>query len=125
MNRKGWRPAWFLSVLLALSIAFAATQVCRVKALENQVGAEYQRAFYETVELVEGMESDLEKLMVTASGAQEQKRLLRSLMNVRAPMAADETFLAVQDDYLRRELDARGVVRLSDLRPLCSDLYLW
>ena len=35
MNRKGWRPAWFLSVLLALSIAFAATQVCRVKALEN------------------------------------------------------------------------------------------
>lgn len=26
---------------------------------------------------------------------------LRSLMNVRAPMAADETFLAVQDDYLR------------------------
>ena len=59
------------------------------------------------------------------AGAQEQKRLLRSLMNVRAPMAADETFLAVQDDYLRRELDARGVVRLSDLRPLCSDLYLW
>ena len=50
---------------------------------------------------------------------------LRSLMNVRAPMAADETFLAVQDDYLRRELDARGVVRLSDLRPLCGDLYLW
>lgn len=59
------------------------------------------------------------------AGAQEQKRLLRSLMNVRAPMAADETFLAVQDDYLRRELDARGVVRLSDLRPLCGDLYLW
>ena len=50
---------------------------------------------------------------------------LRSLMNVRVPMAADETFLAVQDDYLRRELDARGVVRLSDLRPLCGDLYLW
>lgn len=59
------------------------------------------------------------------AGAQEQKRLLRSLMNVHAPMAADETFLAVQDDYLRRELDARGVVRLSDLRPLCGDLYLW
>ena len=59
------------------------------------------------------------------AGAQEQKRLLRSLMNVRAPMAADETFLTVQDDYLRRELDARGIVRLSDLRPLCGDLYLW
>lgn len=59
------------------------------------------------------------------AGAQEQKRLLRSLMNVRAPMAADETFLAVQDDYPCRELDARGVVRLSDLRPLCGDLYLW
>lgn len=75
MNRKGWRPAWFLGVLLALSIAFAGTQVSRVKALENQVNAEYQRAFFETVELVERMESELEKLMVTASGAQEQKLL--------------------------------------------------
>ncbi len=59
------------------------------------------------------------------AGAQEQKRLLRSLMNVRAPMAAEETFLAVQDDYLQRELAARGVVRVSDLRPLPGDLYLW
>ena len=59
------------------------------------------------------------------SDAGGQRKLLRSLMNVRAPMAADETFLAVQDDYLRRELDARGVVRLSDLRPLRGDLYLW
>ena len=33
---------------------------------------------------------------------------LRSLMNVRAPMAADETFLAVQDDYLRRESSTRA-----------------
>ena len=47
---------------------------------------------------------------------------LRSLMNVRVPMAADETFLAVRGDYLRPELYARGVVRLSDLRPLCGDL---
>ena len=59
------------------------------------------------------------------SDAGGQRKLLRSLMNVRAPMAADETFLAVQDDYLRRELDARGVVRLSDLHPLRGDLYLW
>ena len=75
MNSKNRRVVWFLSALLALSVAFACTQAVRVQALENQVNAEYQRAFYETVELVQGMEGSMEKLMVTASGAQEQKLL--------------------------------------------------
>ena len=69
MNSNNRRVVWFLSALLALSVAFACTQAVRVQALENQVNAEYQRAFYETVELVQGMEGSMEKLMVTASGA--------------------------------------------------------
>ena len=40
--------------------------------------------------------------------AYEQKRLLRSLMNLRPPRDIDADFLTVQDEYLRREIDAAG-----------------
>ena len=56
---------------------------------------------------------------------EEQKRLLRSLMNVReaAPVSAD--FLAVQDEYLRAAIAEKGVTDLADLTPVRGDLYLW
>ena len=57
--------------------------------------------------------------------ADGQRKLLRSLMNVRAPETISEEFLTVQDDYLRRELAERGVTRMEDLRPVSGDLYLW
>ena len=55
----------------------------------------------------------------------EQKRLLRSLMNVRAPAAADGEFLRVQDDYLRQELVEGGITDVNDLTPVSGGLYLW
>ena len=55
----------------------------------------------------------------------EQKRLLRSLMNVRVPAAADGEFLRVQDDYLRQELAEGGITDVNDLTPVSGDLYLW
>ena len=57
--------------------------------------------------------------------AYEQKRLLRSLMNLRPPRAIDAEFLTVQDEYLRQEIDAAGITELADLEPVCGDLYLW
>jgi len=45
----------------------------------------------------------------------EQKRLLRGLMNVRMPGAADDEFLAVQDEYLQEALNERGVVDIDSL----------
>ena len=47
-----------------------------------------------------------------------QRRLLRSLMNVRPPVPASAEFLAVQDAYLRERLAERGVTRLTDLTPM-------
>ena len=41
--------------------------------------------------------------------ADDQRRLLRSLMNVRAPKAAEPEFLAVQDAYLRQGLAEKGI----------------
>ncbi len=57
--------------------------------------------------------------------SERQKILLRGLLNVRAPRAVSEEFLAVQDAYLRQELAEAGVTRLEDLTPVCGDLYLW
>lgn len=56
---------------------------------------------------------------------QEQKRLLRSLFNVRMPQAASREFLEVQDAYLQTETVEKGITNLSDLQPLQDGLYLW
>ncbi len=56
---------------------------------------------------------------------EDQKVLLRGLMNVRSPREISEKFLEVQDDYLARELQDRGVTGLRDLKPLQDGLYLW
>lgn len=55
----------------------------------------------------------------------EQRVLLRSLLNVREPQAADQDFLRVQDEYLRAEIDQKGITDLADLRPVQENIYLW
>ena len=54
-----------------------------------------------------------------------QRRLLRSLMNVRPPRPVGEEFLAVQDAYLQEETARKGVTDLADLTPVEPGIYLW
>ena len=63
----------------------------------------------------------------TDSPAQEeaQKRLLRSLMNIRPPRPVPEEFLTVQDAYLQQELAEKGTVSLADLSPIQPGICLW
>ena len=56
---------------------------------------------------------------------EDQKRLLRSLFNVRMPGAISEDFLKVQDEYLREAIAEKGITDLSDLSPVSENLYLW
>lgn len=58
-------------------------------------------------------------------GETEQKRLLRSLCNVRPPLPADEEFLRVQDEYLQEESREKGVTDWKSLAPVQPGLYLW
>ena len=58
-------------------------------------------------------------------GVPERRRLLRALMNVRAPGPVGADFLAVQDEYLQARLTERGVQRVEDLTPVESGIYLW
>lgn len=55
----------------------------------------------------------------------ERRRLLRALMNVRAPEPVSAEFLAVQDEYLRERLTERGVQRVEDLTPVEPGICLW
>ena len=56
---------------------------------------------------------------------QEQKRLLRSLFNVRMPQAVSREFLEVQDAYLQTATAEKGITDLADLQPVQDGLYLW
>ena len=55
------------------------------------------------------------------SDAADQKRLLRSLFNVRMPDPIDDEFLRVQDEYLWEETVKKGIVELSELKPCSTD----
>ena len=59
------------------------------------------------------------------AGEAEQRRLLRSLMNVRPPRPIGEEFLAVQDSYLQEEAARKGFTDIADLTPVEPGLYLW
>lgn len=54
-----------------------------------------------------------------------QRRLLRSLFNVRMPAPVSEDFLRVQDEYLQEEADHKGITDIADLEPIQKGLYLW
>jgi O-acetyl-ADP-ribose deacetylase (regulator of RNase III) len=58
---------------------------------------------------------------------QEQKNLLRALMNVRMPRPISEEFLQVQDEYLQTEIANDGIVDASKLPGIPSDdrIVLW
>lgn len=63
--------------------------------------------------------------MQIPENAGEQKRLLRSLFNIRMPEPVSEKFLQVQDEYLQEETARKGITLLEDLTPEQDNLYLW
>lgn len=58
-------------------------------------------------------------------GADEQRRLLRGLMNVRPARASYPEFLKIQDAYLRAATAEKGVTDIDDLSPVQPGIYLW
>ena len=56
---------------------------------------------------------------------EEQRALLRALMNVRIAKNVDDEFIKVQDEYLKEEIKRKGIVDIDDLEPIKSGIYLW
>mgnify|MGYP005755825579 FL=1 len=57
--------------------------------------------------------------------SENQKLLLRGLMNIRPPKNIHAEFLKVQDAYLREETEKKGITDVEDLTPVQEGLYLW
>ena len=54
-----------------------------------------------------------------------QKRLLRSLFNIRMPKAVSDEFITIQDEYLQEETACKGITDIADLVPVQEGVYLW
>lgn len=54
-----------------------------------------------------------------------QKRLLRSLFNIRMPRAVSDEFLQIQDEYLQEENRRKGITDIADLEPVQNNIYLF
>lgn len=59
------------------------------------------------------------------SDIDEQKTVLRSLMNIRMPGFISEEFLRIQDEYLTEVNEEKGLVTLSDMVEVKPDIYIW
>ena len=60
-----------------------------------------------------------------SSDIEQQKQLLRALMNVRAPQQIGTEFLRIQDEYLQYEIAAKGITDVAELTPVQHGIYLW
>lgn len=54
-----------------------------------------------------------------------QRRLLRSLMNVRPPMVISDEYLKIQDAYLTELRKENGNVMLADMEEVQPDIFIW
>ncbi len=65
--------------------------------------------------------------MEIPENTEEQKRLLRSLMNIRSPRPVGSEFLKIQDEYLSEEVRKKGITDSDTLSasPINNHLVLW
>ena len=76
------------------------------------------------IEALLAEDEQLQEICIPAP-SDAQRRLLRALMNVRPPAPIADDVLQVQDEYLRRELAAKGITDIDDLSPISPGIYLW
>ena len=60
-----------------------------------------------------------------SADTEQQKQLLRALMNVRAPQQIGTEFLRIQDEYLQYEIAAKGITDVAELTSVQQGIYLW
>ena len=66
--------------------------------------------------------AEYKELETTGYSPEEKKNTIRSLMNIRMPGELSKVLVNLQDEYLQEELQAKGVVKLSDI-PTIKEKY--
>ena len=59
--------------------------------------------------------AEYKELKTTGYSPEEKKNTIRSLMNIRMPRELSDELLNLQNEYLKEELSAKGMVSLSDI----------
>ena len=75
--------------------------------------------------LIEYLLSERKERIKIPSDEYNQKRLLRSLFNIRMPKPVSDEFLQIQDEYLQEENRSKGITDIADLEPIQRGIYLW
>ena len=75
--------------------------------------------------LIEYLLSERGERINIPSDEYDQKRLLRSLFNIRMPKNVADKFLQIQDEYLQEENRRKGITNIADLEPVQEGIYLW
>ena len=75
--------------------------------------------------LIEYLLSERGEKINIPSDEYDQKRLLRSLFNIRMPKETSGEFLQIQDEYLQEENRRKGITDIADLKPVQEGIYLW
>lgn len=70
-------------------------------------------------------ESDEYSRITIPKKTEEQKLLLRGLMNIRPPRKNNPDFQQIQDSYLTEETRQKGIVTLEELSPIQPEIYVW
>ena len=60
-----------------------------------------------------------------SADTEQQKQLLRALMNVRTPQQIGKEFSRIQDEYQKYEIAAKGITDVAELMPVQQGIYLW
>ena len=75
--------------------------------------------------LIEYLLSERKERITIPSDEYNQKRMLRSLFNIRMPKPVSDEFLQIQDEYLQEENRRKGITDIADLEPIQKEIYLW
>lgn len=108
--------------LLPINV-LAATIVFTADNRKEDIMTQEQRLIL-LINYLKNENSKFKKIEIPAE-KDAQKRLLRSLMNIRPAKPVSEEFLEIQDEYLQKENADKGVVSLTDISPVQPGIYLW
>ena len=65
------------------------------------------------------------KDLETPKDTEGKRRIIRSLMNIRMPKTLSDVVLAVQDEYLTKRAEEKGIVHLSDIPVIKDEVSIW
>ena len=75
--------------------------------------------------LISYLLEERKETMILSKNDEENFKLFRTLINIRKPIHMEDSFLKIQDTFLKNELQKKGITKLEDLEPIAKNIYLW